>query len=363
MAYTFNTDLFIDDQDRAEALKAFPDIAFALDHPALRETFLPYDHRANISKTRSRRWGVFSVFLATAALLLAGGEMLYHDLPKNQIRLIAGIGGIAGIVSVIIGMFGIMYKERKDRWLGDRLATERMRQFHFQSFVMGAADILKGAKSKDDAQAFKTKRAADFEMFQRDFLNNVDEELKHLVHSEDHGEGAIFGDARHDVASDDPHLEQFYQAYARLRFERQIAYCNLVLRENQGFWKHAPVRQAQILGTIAISCVLAILILHGLVFAGAIANIAWMKGPLVHVIAIWAAIIALSARTFEEGFQPEREIERMRQYRLSLRRIYARFKAAQTPKEKLATMQDLERQTYEEMILFLKGNYEAQFVM
>ena len=148
-----------------------------------------------------------------------------------------------------------------------------------------------------------------------------------------------------------------------MRFDRQISYCNLILRERKGFWKHAPVRQAQILGGIALAAVFGILVLHGLVFAGAVANIAWMKGPLVHVFAIWAAIIALAARTFEEGFQPEREIERMRQYRLSLQRIYARFEAGETPHEKLAAMRDLEKLTYQEMVLFLKSNYEAQFVM
>lgn len=363
MSYAFNTDLLLSEADREEARREFPDIFFALDNPQVRETFAPYDSRANASKTRSRRWGVFAVFLATGALLLAGGEMLYHDLPKNQLRLIAGLGGIAGIVSVLIGVFGIMFRERKMRWLADRLATERIRQFHFQSYVMGAREILEGARDPAKAEAFQKRRALKFNTFQDDVLARVDEALHHLVHADDHGEGAIIEEAAHDIDPNDPHLQQYFDAYTILRFNRQIGYCNLILREKTGFWKHAPVRQAQILGGIAMACVLGILVLHGFVFLGAVANIAWMKGPLVHVFAIWAAIIALTARTFEEGFQPEREIERMRQYRLSLRRIFSRFEAAETPEDKIACMQDLERLTYEEMVLFLKGNYEAQFVM
>lgn len=363
MTYAFNTDLLLNEPDRAEARGAFPDIFFALDNPAVRETFSPYDDRANISKARSRRWGVFAVFLATAALMLAGGEMLYHDLPKYQVRIIAAIGGVAGIVSVIIGVFGIMFRARKMRWLADRLATERIRQFHFQSYVMSAGDILRGAKDPGAADKFIQNRALKFQTFKDDVLTKIEEALHEIVHAEDCGEGVIISEAAHDVALNDPHLEQYFNAYRILRFDRQISYCNLVLRDKHGFWKHAPVRQAQILGTLALVCVLGILILHGLVFFGAVANIAWMKGPLIHVFAIWAAIIALTARTFEEGFQPEREIERMRQYRLSLRRIFDRFQAAQTPEIKIAAMQDLEKLTYEEMILFLKGNYEAQFVM
>jgi len=289
--------------------------------------------------------------------------MLYHDLPKNQVRVIAGIGGVAGITSVVIGVFGIMFRARKMRWLADRLATERIRQFHFQSYVMGAADILKGAKDSETVKSFAAVRARDFDAFHEEVLTKIDESLHEIVHAEDSGEGVIIEEAAHDVAPDDPHLKQYFDAYKILRFNRQISYCNLVLRKNQGFWQHAPVRQAQILGTLALVCVLGILVLHGLVFLGAVADIAWMKGPLIHVIAIWAAIIALTARTFEEGFQPEREIERMRQYRLSLRRIFDRFEAAPTPTAKISAMQDLEKLTYEEMILFLKGNYEAQFVM
>jgi len=364
MAYVFNTDLLLGEKDRTAAGCEYPDVYFALDNQTARETFAPHDERANVMKTRSRRWGVFAVFLATGALLLAGGEMLYHDLPKNQLRLIAALGGIAGIVSVVIGVFGIMYRDRKNRWLSDRLTTERIRQFHFQSYVMGASDILAGAKDEARKQEFLKSRAAEFEQFRTGYLEHIDDRLHELVHTEDTGEGAIITSVSHEIDPTDPHLQQYFDAYVNLRFNRQIGYCDLVLRENQGFWKHAPKRQEKILGTIALGCVLGILVLHGLVFVGAVANIAWMKGPLVHVAAIWAAIIALSARTFEEGFQPEREIERMRQYRLSLKRIYDRFVAAEDEiEEKLDAMQELEKLTYQEMVLFLKSNYEAQFVM
>lgn len=363
MAQKFNTDLLLGDDDQETAKRAYPDIFFALDNAMLRDVFRPYDQRANLAKTRSRRWGVFAVWLATGALLMAGGEMLYHDLPKTTVRIIAGIGGVAGILSVLIGVFGIMFRKRKMRWLADRLATERMRQFHFQTYVAGAAEILAGAKDPEARQAFETDRAAKLNAFQQNFLSHVDSTLHELVHSEDVGHGLLWSETPPDVDPEDPHLEEYLDAYVAFRFQRQIDYCNLILRENKGFWKHAPISQAKILGGVALICVFGILILHGFVFFGAIVNIAWMKGPLIHVFAIWAAIIALTARTLEEGFQPEREIERMRQYRLSLKRIYERFQKSPDPKAKLAAMIDLEKLSYEEMALFLKSNYEAEFVM
>lgn len=363
MAYAFNTDLLRDEADREEARREFPDIFFALDNPLLRETFAPYDERALAAKTRSRRWGVFAVLLATLALLIAGGEILFHGLPKFQIRLIAAIGGVAGIVSVLIGVFGIMFRARKMRWLADRLATERMRQFHFQSIVFGAKDILAGAKDAAAAAAFVRARDENFSAFRRDYIDHVDEKLHEVVHHDHDDEGLIFDAPPAPVRDDDPHLQQLLRAYVLFRFDRQISYCDLILREGEGLWRHAPSQQAKILGAIAMVCVLGILVLHGLVFVGAIAGVAWMKGPLIHVFAIWAAIVALSARTFEEGFQPEREIERMRQYRLSLKRVYARFNAAPTSEGKLAAMVDLEKLSYEEMVIFLKGNHEAEFIM
>lgn len=362
--YIFNSDLLIPDADQQQARADYPELFFALDDPVARETFRPFDERANISKTRSRRWGVFAVFLASAALLLAGGEMLYHDLPKGQVRIIAAVGGVAGIVSVVIGVFGIMFRNRKLRWLADRLATERIRQFHFQHYVAHASAILRGAGDEGEAARYRERRESDLAHFISTEMQGLDERLHHLVHAEDAGEGWIIAHQADDpVDPADPHLDQYFAAYQRLRFDQQISYCNLILREGTGFWKHAPVRQVQILGTVALAAVFFILALHGLVFVGAVANIAWMKGPLVHVLAIWAAIVALAARTFEEGFQSESEIERMRHYRVGLRRLRERFEAAGDPAGKLAAMRELEKLSYQEMVLFLRKNFEAKFVM
>ncbi|HNR76028.1 MAG TPA: hypothetical protein PKM48_02790 [Parvularculaceae bacterium] len=363
MAYTFNHDLLLNETDVAEARKDFPNIVFALHNPALKDVFRPIDQRAGAAKRKSRQWGVLAVGLATLALMLAAGEVLYHDYSKSTVRLIALLGAIAGITSVFIGVFGVMFRARKIRWLADRLTTERLRQFHFQHYVAYASDILDGAAEESKARAYLRQRAEDFKKFKADLVDRADDELNHLVHAEDPGEGLIFGKGRPVVPADAPNLDEYFNAYRVLRFDRQIGYCDLMLRERGAFWTYAPVRQAKLIGNVAMFCVFAILVLHGLVFVGAIADIPAMKGPAVHVAAIWAAIIALAARTIEEGFQPETEIERLRQYRLSLRRIYDRFETTDDPQEKLRAMTDLEKLSFEEMILFLRGNYEAQYVM
>ena len=363
LAYSFNTDLLLNEADRIEAARRYPLVAFALNHEQLRQTFLPIDQRANISKRRSRRWGVIAVFLAVIALTLAGAEVLYHDWDKSIVRLFALIGAVGGIASVVIGFFGIMFREKKQRWLADRLTTERLRQFHFQYLTAHADEIVKAAESVQAQEEYQRARDASFAQFSTELLNSAPERLRHIAHAEEIDDGLLFSPERTPGTDSSEALSQLFEAYKELRISRQISYSDLILTEKGGDWKYSPMKQARLFSRMALFCVMGILVLHGLVLIGAIGEIYWMKGKLVHVGAIVLAVIALGARTLEEGFQPETEIERMRQYRVSLKRIARRFDEATHSDEKTKAMTDLEKLSYEEMVLFLKTNYEAEFVM
>lgn len=363
MALTFNNDLLVGASDLERAREEFPRVFFALNHQALRSAFLPIDARANKSKLRSRRWGLIAVFMATLALMIASAEVLYHGAHEELVRMIAIVGAIAGIGGVIIGVFGVMFHEKKEQWLADRLSTERLRQFHFQSFVASAQQVVSGATNESVARAFLEHRNKEYAAFNSQVVERAKNELHHVVEADDPGEGLIFPEHAKNLDADQSVLDEYFRAYTVLRFERQIGYCDFMLRRKGGFLKYAPVQQARILGAIAMSCVFAILVLHGLVFVGAIAEIKWMKGPPIHVAAIWSAIVALAARTIEEGFQPETEAERLRQYRLSLKRIFERFNSSADTDDKIKAMIDLEKLSFEEMVLFLRTNYEAKFVM
>ena len=181
---------------------------------------------------------------------------------------------------------------------------------------MNAGAILAGAKDRKAREAYLENRTQSLDRFSRDYLDRIDEQLHAIVHEEDCGEGVILEAGSLVVAANDPHLDQYFSAYARLRFDLQLNYCNHVLRESRSFWKRSAICQAQTLEAVGLAGVFGVLILHGSVFFGAFADIAWMKADFVHVLGIWAAIVALAARTFEEGLQPKREIERMRQYRI-----------------------------------------------
>jgi len=363
MAYAFNNDIFLGESDRETAKRAFPAVYFALDNPALREIFETHDGRANRAKTRSRRWGVAAVALATFALMIAASSSLYSGLGEEAKRAIAIAGAAAGISGVLIGSFGVMFRDRKLRWLTDRLATERMRQFHFQHFASHGALILKGAEDEEAARAYIALRDRDFELFKANFLSRLEDEFHAIVESDDPGEGLLFDFAKNQPRGDEPHLEEYYRAYELLRFQRQIDYCNLLLSEQRSMWKHSPARQARVFSAVAFTCLAIILALDSLVFLGSIADLAFLGAPIFSVAGIWMAFLALSVRTVEEGLQPGTEVERMRQYRIALNRSHARFRAAKTPDDKIEPMMDLENAAFEEMLPFLKTNFEARFVM
>ncbi len=363
MAYAFNNDIFLTEVDRANAARAFPNVAYALDNPAMRAVFVVHDKRANSAKSRARRWGVIAVSLATAALMIAAGSSLYADFDHEWKRAISIAGAVFGIASVSIGYFGVMFRGRKLRWLTDRLATERMRQFHFQHFAAHGGAILRGARDEAAAKAFIGSRDRDFERFQVDFLARLDDEFHAIVESEDPGGGLLFDFTADLPDANDPLLEEYYRAYELLRFQRQIDYCNLILSSTRSVWKHAPVRQARFFSAVGLTCLVTVLGLDTLVFAGSILDVPLFAEPIFSVSGVLIAFFALGARTVEDGLQPGVEVERMRQYRIALVRSHTRFQNTRTPEEKIEPMIDLENASFEEMLPFLKTNFEARFVM
>lgn len=363
MAYTFNNDIFLTEADRQNARKAFPNVAYALDNPAMREIFVVHDKRANAAKARARRWGVMAVSLAMAALMIAASSTLYDHLNHDWQRAISIVGAVCGIGSVMIGYFGVMFRDRKLRWLTDRLATERMRQFHFQHFASHGRAILKGAKDEASAKAYIDLRDRDFERFKVDFLARLEDEFHNIVENDDPGAGLLFDFAADLPDQNDPDLEEYHRAYELLRFQRQIDYCNLILSNSRSVWKHAPVRQARFFSAVGLTCLVTVLGLDLVSFAGQILDVPALTAPLISVGGVLIAFFALGARTIEDGLQPGVEVERMRQYRIALNRSHARFRNARSPKEKIEPMIDLENAAFEEMLPFLKTNFEARFVM
>lgn len=362
--YPFNDDLLLEPEAQKAARRYYPTIFEALYHPELIAVFQPVDRAANAAKRKSRAWGLTAVTLVTLALLLASSGPLFEN-PRSEgwdhaepwINLVSGLAGAAG---TIIGFFGILFADSKRRWLEGRLATERLRQFHFQSMLALAPDIGEAVRS-GDWSAFKARRAAEFRRFQDDVLARIPTVYGTLVTEEAERAPALFPGLMDIETNAGPMIEELSSAYRRLRIERQIQYASYKLQNKPQLVSDLPLSQARLLDNGAMICVLLLVLLHGLIVAGAFSQA--MKLSWVHVVAIWLAILGLALRTVEEGMKPHREIERYRDHRSALRNIERKFDDSKMPERKRAAMLDLEVLAYDEMVNFLRSNHDSRFIM
>ncbi len=357
--FIFNSDLLQDDRNREAARHRFPDIFFALDNPELRALFRPIDGEANTAKRRGRRWGVAAVALVTGALLVATVSSQHREESAFDIA-VAAIAAAAGLIGVGIGAFGILFGDSKQHWLERRYQSERLRQFHFQYLHAHAADIVKAAQSKDHTDYVNARKHA-VEAFALEHIQGVKGKLSALLTSRDDDATWMAVDGAKPKKS--KALDQLADALTLLRLNHQIAFTEEKLREDHQFFSSSPLKQVAVFSTAALVCVVGVVVLHFLVLYSVIGNIGALMQPGIHTLAIWFAILALAARTLEEGFQSQREVERYREYNAALRRVRRNLGAAADAAGKLAAMRELEEITYAEMVSFLKSNHEARFVM
>jgi hypothetical protein len=166
VAQRFNDDLLLHPEDRDLAAQNYPTVLHVLDNPELREYFQEYDRPANSAKKNSRRWGQIAIILGALAIAGASGEILLLELWHfDWVPALAFFPAIAGIASVFVGNFGVLFGRNKRKWLQNRLMTERLRQFHFQTFVFRLPEILASLQSQEGRDHFKAARAIWFEAF------------------------------------------------------------------------------------------------------------------------------------------------------------------------------------------------------
>jgi hypothetical protein len=263
---------------------------------------------------------------------------------------------------VIIGAFGAFSEKSKEQWLRGRLMTERLRQFQFQMLVRRAPSVFAAMAGPVAAEEFRELRLSWFSSFRIGYEEHLSSKLIEALNEEQEEEFWLHPDeGLPDL--DSPQAKAFFSAYRVLRIEYQIQYANYKLRKGGLSSVH---RQIVVLTQISLISILVVFVLHILI---AFSLISFFKPWIdvadahwVHVLIIWTAICALTARAFEEGLQPTREQERYRSYCASLASMRRRFDDA-VPSEKFQVIREIEHAVYTEMIKFLKTNDEARFVL
>ena len=360
--FRFNSDVLSDDESLRWAQDEFPNLSRILQHDDLRLTFQAEDKQANAAKRRSRRTGICAVLLGVFALWAAALEPLL-ETHENVRAAVAAVSAVLGVMSVFIGFAGVLYRGKKERWLRRRWCTERLRQLHFQTMLADVVVMLQAAALKSNSHNYFRWRSELLDDERRiGFLHLANEQTKLKPWKAEHRKWLVEQRSGAIDGNDVMWLE-FLRAYESLRFEHQIAYAKQALGEEEPFRKLTPATLLRLLTWVSMSCIIIVLLVHVFIILGILMGSQAFHLPAINVLTIWIAVVALGARTLEEGLQPGREVERLEGYISTVHRLRERFQAARTPEAKLDSMRQMEEAAYDEMMIFFRASDEAKFAM
>jgi hypothetical protein len=262
---------------------------------------------------------------------------------------------------------GVLFSRNKRLWLFQRLMTERIRQFHFQTLAFRLSDILASLRDDHARDEYKTKRQGWFEAFKKRMEGKLDGEFAQIIRDDDPGVEVWLHEERSQPSEvrDSQDLAPLFRAYRELRIMHQIGYANHKLEDDLKLFSNAPRRQGALLVIAGFICIVLLVAIHILVLIGAVTQASfWTEfRSEMSVLVIVIAIAALGVRAIEQGLQPERETERYQQYLAAVRAIRDRYDRAGSQADKIRVMQDMERVSFDEMQNFLITANRAQFIM
>ncbi len=371
----FNDDLLANSGDLKRAGETYTTILHVLNHPELREYFTKYDDPANSAKRRSMVLGIVAIVLGVLAILSVSVEMIPvshgSDVGEQSWHFaVALVASVLGIASVLFGAIGILSGRTKEKWLHRRLMTERLRQFHFQTFIFRLPEIAASLQSEKAKAVYETTRQKWFDAFRKDFEGRLAAAFTNMIENEQpeiwlHAPSKVPA-----VGGDRAELVPLFNAYRELRIRHQISYANYKLRDDHKIFSNAARKQAAVLETAGLVCIALLLFIH---IAIAIGIMGMLQGlvpasitkllPFLDIMIISIAVGALAGRALEQGLQPEREIERYQQYRSACNAVLERFDSALAQSEKLKIMMEMERLSFDEMRNFMLTNKRSKFVM
>ena len=376
-------------------------VRFAFEFPALLEMFRPADKEALEARTASRVTGITAVVLVLSAMLLASlGPVLAggghgaaaghvevgdghapadahapvdaHATPavsveeradEPNIHFILGlIAAGFGLAGTVLGIFGMRRSASRSKWLRARLTTETLRLYHFHHIAARLPEIV--AINGDEARIkiYLEERAAALERLKAQVLSNPEAEMRRIMARKDETRFEAITPMMPEDGVEVPQVaSDAFDVWRVLRVNWQAGYCDAKLeRRHQG--RITTKQLEEIFLRLGWFCVGAIILIHIFFFIGAIAQ-TQDQLPLLEAAVIWTALIALGGRALEDGFQPQREIERYEQYRANVRVAQERFEAATTFAAKLEAVRAFERTSLEEMRVFLRTHARARFLL
>ena len=126
-----NSDLLIDDEDRAFFTRHYPAFGPIFDWPELRALFVTYDTPAAGARKRSRRSGIFAILSGFLSLIVAAAVPLADEFTRGSTMapfrvqgLLGGIAAVLAIVSIVVGYTQVL-KGREKGAVADQPILDR----------------------------------------------------------------------------------------------------------------------------------------------------------------------------------------------------------------------------------------------
>lgn len=387
--HRYNDDLLLSEEARERAQREHAAVFHVLDHERLREAFRRDNDAANRAKRQSHVAGFWAVTFALIALAGAASEPLWAHFPAPWPRVIVIASAVLGLLSFLVSANGLLYGKRKSAWLHARLYTERMRQFHFQSFIWRLREIAESLRDGANLQAeYRAKRELWFDTFERELKGKGDAQMSALLHPTAVPEIWLHANAASGGEPVVPNtegvdLKEVFRAYEVFRFDEQQGYTEYMLRlsnrpeprrdaaprPRRTNWRwypgiNQPLRSKRTaLTTLWIVALAVLVLMHLAILVSHIGGWHVLEGAWTHVFIVWAALLAVAVKTLSEGFALAHEIERYEEYRAIVSSLKQSFRAAESPQKKLQIMMEMEKASFEEMRVFLRSHQEATFIM
>ena len=407
---------------KAEAPEARkPTVRFAFEFQPLLDMFIPADEEALAARKASRIGGIMAVVLVLSAMLLASlGPILSsaghapapgsghaaaasdaHGAPADDhaapadthaapaddhvapadahappdahasagdghgegLNLHAILGTIAallGLTGTALGITGMRRSASRRKWLRARLTTETLRMFHFHYIAARLPELVAVSGDPARQQKYLADRAEALERLKAKVLADPEKELRRIMDRKDETRFEDITPAMPEESAEIPQVAaDVFDVWRVLRLNWQAGYCDAKLeRRHKG--RFTIKQMDEMFVGLGWFCVGAIILIHIGHFVGMLASAqsAWLEAAV-----IWTALIALAGRAMEDGFQPQRELERYEQYRANVRVTTERFEAARTYAAKLEVLRAFERTSLEEMRVFLRTHAKARFLL
>lgn len=346
----FNHDLLLDLADQVSAGRRWPVISHILIDHDLLDAFKPRERNAKWQKRAVLRLGSFAVVLMFVALL---GSTLYLWTEPQINGIGLSVPGvlieICAIVGLLCAVFASRYGPLRRRWLMNRFVTEIFRQWHFRSFLDGAAIADAVGPNR---HSFAQQRRQQFAALLQDLKGTVGQKMDQLTEKGFDSLGRI---QKPKLPHDAIARTQLLDAYRVLRLDHQREFAVYKLSADDktflGLSNHVLVQATGFLA--AMTLVLAL-----------VSSVSRLLYPItwVPVVAISLTIAGIAVRAWRDGLAIGEERERYQDIRHRLELLTTRWDSAPNDDDRFLVAEEIEQTAFEELRSFLRSHERAQFL-